>query len=187
MKQWRMRTTLMVSLLAVSLGLTVTCLLIIRFSVEQEIRKGLNSDLDHSLSTFRNTASQRNEMLAREAALLADLPSLKDLMSTQDALTIQDGSGEFWTTSGSDFFALTTPSGKLFTYSNRGATLNGSLVEHGLQVCMANPEDACMVAFGQSLYELSIQPLYFGPRANDSQLGYVIIGYAIDHEVRRAR
>ena len=185
MKQWRMRTTLMVSLLAVSLGLTVTCLLIIRFSVEQEIRKGLNSDLDHSLSTFRNTASQRNEMLAREAALLADLPSLKDLMSTQDALTIQDGSGEFWTTSGSDFFALTTPSGKLFTYSNRGPMLNGTLVEHGVQACMVNPEDPCMVAFGQSLYELSIQPLYFGPPANGSQLGYVLIGYAIDREVAR--
>lgn len=185
MKQWRMRTTLMVSLLAVSLGLTVTCLLIIRISVEREIRKGLSSDLNHSLSTFRNTASQRDGMLAREAALLADLPSLKALMSTQDAHTIQDGSGEFWTTSGSDFFALTTPSGKLFTYSNRGPALNGSLVGHGVQACMANPEDPCMVAFGPSLYELSIQPLYFGPPANGSQLGYVIIGYAIDREVAR--
>jgi signal transduction histidine kinase len=183
MKQWRMRTTLMVSLLAVSLGLTVTCLLIIRVSVEQEIRKGLNSDLEHSLSTFRNTAGQRNEMLAREAALLADLPSLKALMSTQDAHTIQDGSGEFWTTSGSDFFALTAPNGRLFTYSNRGSALNGSLVEHGMQACMANPEDPCMVAFGQNLYELSIQPLYFGPPANGSQLGYVIVGYSIDREV----
>jgi signal transduction histidine kinase len=183
MKHWRMRTTLMVSLLAVSLGLTATCLLIIRISVQQEIRKGLDSDLDHSLSTFRNIARQRNEMLSREAALLADLPSLKALMTTQDAQTIQDGSPEFWTVSGSDFFALSSQNGRIFTHLNRGPTLDDALVSHGLQACMADLEDPCLIAFGKSLYELSIRPLYFGSPANDSQLGYVIIGYAIDHQV----
>jgi len=183
MKHWRMRTTLMVSLLAVSLGLTATCLLIIRISVKQEIRRGLDSDLSHSLSTFRNIAVQRNQMLAREAALLADLPSLKALMETQDAETIEDGSGEFWTTSGSDFFALASSTGKLFTYSNRGPTLSEQQVTLGLQACMSYPEETCMISFGNSLYELSIQPLYFGPPANGSQPGYVIIGYAIDQQV----
>jgi len=183
MKQWRMRTTLMVSLLAVSLGLTVTCLFIIRVTVQQEISKSLQADLDHSLGTFRNQANQRNRMLGREAALLADLPSLKNLMSTQDAITIQDGSQVFWADSGSDFFALTAMSGKLFTYSNRGPKLSNASVTSGLQACMASGEEACMMAFGQSLYELSIQPLYFGPPENGSYLGYVIIGYAVDRQV----
>jgi signal transduction histidine kinase len=185
MKQWRMRTTLMVSLLAVSLGLTATCLLIIRISVQQEIRKGLDSDFDHSLSTFRNISRQRNEMLSREAALLADLPSLKSLMTTQDAHTIQDQSHEFWTISGSDFFALSSQNGNLFTHLNRGPALDDALVSRGLQACMGDPEEPCLITFGQSLYELSIRPLYFGSPANDSQLGYVIIGYAIDHQVAR--
>jgi signal transduction histidine kinase len=185
MKHWRMRTTLMVSLLAVSLGLTATCLLIIRISVQQEIRKGLDSDLDHSLSTFRNIARQRNQMLSREAALLADLPSLKALMTTRDPKTIQDGSPEFWTVSGSDFFALASQNGALLTHLNRGPALNDALVSRSLQACMVDPEEPCMIAFGQSLYELSIRPLYFGSPANDSQLGYVIIGYAIDHQVAR--
>src|ERR1700685_1055672 len=101
MKLWPMPTTLMVSLLAVSLGLTATCLLIIRVSVQQEIRKGLESDLEHSFSTFRNISRQRNEMVSREAGLLPDLPTLKSLMATQHPQTIQDGSPEFWTTSGS--------------------------------------------------------------------------------------
>jgi signal transduction histidine kinase len=183
MKQWRMRTTLMVSLLAVSLGLTFTCLFIIRVTVQQEISKSLQADLSHSLTTFRNLANQRNHMLGREAALLADLPSLKALMSTQDAHTIQDGSHEFWATSGSDFFALTTTNGTLFTYSNRGPKLSDVSVTRGLQACMAYAEEACMIAFGQSLYELSIQPLYFGPPENGSYLGYVIIGDAIDRQV----
>ncbi len=173
----------MVSLLAVSLGLTVTCLFIIRLTVRQEISKSLQADLDHSLITFRNQANQRNRMLGREAALLADLPSLKNLMSTQDAYTIQDGSHVFWTDSGSDFFALTAMNGKLFTYSNRGPKLNNASVTRGLQACMTSGEEACMIAFGQSLYELSIQPLYFGPPENGSYLGYVIIGYAVDRQV----
>ena len=183
MKLWRMRTTLMVSLLAVSLGLTATCLLIIRVSVQQEIRKGLDSDLNHSLSTFRNIARQRKEMLSREAALLADLPSLKALMTTQDAHTIQDQSKEFWNISGSDFFALSSQDGNLYAHFNRGPELDNALVSRGLQACMVDPEQSCLIAFGQSLYELSIRPLYFGSPANDSQLGYVIIGYAIDHRV----
>jgi signal transduction histidine kinase len=178
-----MRTTLMVSLLAVSLGLTATCLLITQISVKQEIRKGLDSDLSHSLSTFRNISRQRNEMLSREAALLADLPSLKSLMTTQDAHTIQDQSQEFWTISGSDFFALSSQNGNLFAHLNRGPALNDALVSRGLLDCMVDPEEPCLIAFGQSLYELSIRPLYFGSPANNSQLGYVIIGYAIDHQV----
>jgi len=185
MKQWRMRTTLMVSLLAVSLGLTATCLLIIRVTVQQEIRKGLTSDLDHSLSIFRNIARQRNEMLAREAALLADLPSLKALMTTQDAQTIQDGSFEFWTVSGSDFFALAGQNGRLVTHLNRGPALDDALVARSLQACIGGPDEACLVAFGPSLYELSARPLYFGSPANDSKLGYVIIGYAIGPQVAR--
>jgi len=174
-----MRTTLMVSLLAVSLGLTATCLLIIRVSVQREIRKGLESDLIHSFSTFRNISRQRNEITTREAGLLADLPYLKALMATQDAHTIQDGSPEFWTLSGSDFFALVSQSGKVFTHLNHGNTLDDGQVERGLQACMADLDEPCMIAFGSSLYELSIQQLYFGSPANDSRLGYVVIGYAI--------
>ena len=173
----------MVSLLAVSLGLTATCLLIIRVSVQQEIRKDLDSDLEHSLGTFRNIARQRNRMLAREAALLADLPSLKALMTAPDLHTIQDGSEEFWNISGSDFFALSSIGGKLLTHWNRGPALSDGLIAPGLRACMDNAEDSCMIAFGQSLYEISIQPLYFGPPASGSQLGYVVLGYAIDHQV----
>jgi signal transduction histidine kinase len=183
MKQWRMRTTLIFALLAMSLGLTATCLLIIRVSVQQEIRKALNSDLDRSLTAFRNIAHQRNTMLAREAALLADLPSLKALMATQDAQTIQDGSKEFWQVSGSDFFALADQSGKVFTYSSKGNPLNEAAVKQEVQACLAGPDVPCMITIGPRVYVLAMQPLYFGPQANQSELGYVIIGYAIDDQV----
>jgi signal transduction histidine kinase len=180
-----MRSALMVALLAVSLGPTAICLLIIRFSVQQEIRKGLNADLGHSLNTFRNMSDQRKRMLAREAALLADLPSLKALMATQDKRTIEDGSAPFWSTSGGDFFALASASGEVFTYSNRGVELHDGEVKQGLAACMAHRNEICTIAFNERLYELSIQPLYFGPPGNDSQLGYVAIGYEMDAKVAR--
>jgi signal transduction histidine kinase len=180
-----MRSALMVALLAVSLGPTAMCLLIVRFSVQQEIRQGLDADLGHSLNTFRNMSDQRKQMLAREAALLADLPSLKALMATQDKGTIEDGSAPFWSTSGGDFFALASASGEVFTYSNRGAALHDGEVKQGLAVCMAHRDDICTIAFNERLYELSIQPLYFGPPGNDSRLGYVVIGDEIDAKVAR--
>ena len=92
---------------------------------------------------------------------------------------------EFWTISGSDFFALSSANGKLLTHSNRGPALSDDLIAPGVQACMAYSEDPCMIAFGQSLYELSIKPLYFGPPANGSQLGYVVLGYEIDRQVAR--
>jgi signal transduction histidine kinase len=180
-----MRSALMVALLAVSLGPTAICLLIIRLNVQQEIRKGLDADLGHSLNTFHNMSDQRKQMLAREAALLADLPSLKALMATQDKRTIEDGSAPFWSTSGGDFFALASASGEVFTYSSRGTTLHDGEVKQGLVACMAHRTEICTIAFDERLYELSIQPLYFGPPGNDSQLGYVVIGYAIDAKVAR--
>ncbi len=185
MKRWRMRTTLMVSLLAASLGLTAMCLLIIRFGVGQEIQRRLDADISHSLNTFHNVADQRNQMLSREAALLADLPSLKALLATQDGQTIQDASSTFWVTSGSDFFALAATDGRIFTYSNHGALLDQSRVQKGIDDCMANSRSNCLVAFGDRLYQLSLQPLYFGPASNGSQLGWVVIGYAVDHGVAR--
>jgi len=175
----------MVALLATSLGFTAICLLIIRLNVQQQIREGLVSDLQHSLVTFQNIERQRNEMLSREAALLGDLPSLKALMATQDVRTIQDGSLEFWKVSGSDFFALANPEGDLLTHSNRGEQLPKTIVEQGVQDCLRDPTDTHVIALGNNLYEVSAQPLYFGPVANKSQLGFVIIGYAVDQRVAR--
>src|SRR6202012_5363525 len=70
-----------------------------------------------------------------------------------------------------------------FTYSNRGPKLSQAPVIRGLQAFTHSGEDTCMIAFEHNLYELSIQPLYFGPPENGSYLGYVIVGYAIDRQV----
>ncbi len=191
MQQWHMRTTLMVSLLALSLGLTAMCVLVVRIHVGQQIRTSLTSDLDHSLTTFENLEAQRNQMLAREAALLADLPSLKALLASQDPPTIEDGSGEFWRVSGSDLFALADAEGRLV--ASEGVSLKpGAPQLRSLDQCLRHPGEAQIVALNAGprtktgnpqIYEVAAQPVYFGPAVSGSRLGYVLIGYAVGHQL----
>src|ERR1700743_3847184 len=185
MDRLRMRTTLLIPLLVLSFGCTLLSLLVIRTIVEQQTQTNLASDLQHSVKTYRNFQHQQRELLARESALLADLPSLKSLMTTYDQRTIEDGGVEFWQVSGSDFFALLDQSGKLIAAYNRGPALNRSGVTRGLEVGL-HKSDPALLALDDRIYEISTQPLYFGPKEHGTLLGFVAVGYSIDEHVARA-
>jgi signal transduction histidine kinase len=180
----RLRTTLLIPLLLLSFGGTVVSLLILSTIVQQQVRANLASDLQHSVKTYQNLARQRRELLARESALLADLPSLKALM-TADTRTIVDGGAEFWQTSGSDLFALLDRNGKLVVSYNRGTALNRVHVEQALEGGLQRSDEPILLACDGRLYELSIQPLLFGAKDRNSQLGFVAVGYAVDERVAR--
>jgi signal transduction histidine kinase len=185
MDRLRMRTTLLIPLLVLSFGCTLLSLLVIRTIVQQQTQTNLASDLQHSVKTYRNFQHQQRELLARESALLADLPSLKSLMTTYDQRTIEDGGVEFWQVSGSDFFALLDQSGQLIAAYNRGPALNRSGVAHGLTVGL-HVSDPVLLALNDRIFEISTQPLYFGPKEHGTLLGFVAVGYAIDEHVARA-
>src|ERR1700727_2739467 len=184
MDRLRMRTTLLIPLLILSFGCTLLSLLVIRTIVEEQTQTNLASDLQHSVKTYRNLQRQRHELLARESALLADLPSLKSLMTTYDQRTIEDGGVEFWQVSGSDFFALLDQNGKLIAAYNRGPVLNRLEVAQGLEVGFRTP-DPVPLALDDRIYEISTQPLYFGPKEHGTLLGYVAVGYALDEHIAR--
>ncbi|MCU1250203.1 MAG: integral rane sensor signal transduction histidine kinase [Edaphobacter sp.] len=186
MDRLRMRTTLLIPLLILSFGCTVLSLLVIRTIVQQQTQTNLASDLQHSVKTYRNFQHQQRELLARESALLADLPSLKSLMTTYDQPTIEDGGVEFWQVSGSDFFALLDQEGRLIVAYNRGPALDRSRVAKGLEIGLHKPEEPVLLAIGDRIYEISTQPLYFGPREHGTLLGFVAVGYSIDEHVARA-
>lgn len=185
MNKLRMRTTLLIPLLLLSVGGTVVSLLVIRTIVQQQVRIILSSDLRRSVKTYQNIQRQRRELLFRESALLADLPSLKALMTTRDIATIEDAGAEFWQVSGSDFFALLDANGKLVAVYNRGPSLKHGVVERGLEIRLPRPEEPLLLPIGGHLYEISTQPLFFGARAEGSRLGFVAVGYAVDEQVAR--
>ncbi|ADW67666.1 ATP-binding protein [Granulicella tundricola] len=182
-----MRSLLLVSLLALSFGLTAVSLVAVRFTLHRQIQRDLSSDLQHSVDTFLNLENQRREMLARETALLADLPSLKALMTTQDARTIQDGGKDFWEISGSDLFQLYDRSGHLVASYRRGLTDTGKPgsgeTDAALHEAIELPDQPGTLPIGGKLYEVVAQPLSFGSRVDGTFLGYVVLGSAIDQRV----
>jgi hypothetical protein len=181
----RMRTKLLLCLLTVSFGLTALSLVVIRTSLQRHTRERLNSDLSNSLNTFQNLQAQRREMLRREAALLADLPSLKALMTSGDTRTIQDGGVEFWKVSGSDFFALVRPDGRVQALYDDAPAGDRTAVENQLRNALSSSVQHTYLLDHGRLYESFFEPLYFGRRTNGTLLGYVAMGYEINDSVAR--
>ena len=185
MDRLRMRTTLLVPLLVLSLGWTLLSLLIIRTIVLRQIRANIASDLQHSLSTFQNLEQQRRELLMRESTLLADLPTLKALMTAHDTRTVEDAGADFWRISGSDFFALLATDGTVVAAFNNGPPANKESLQQQMLGCVSHPERSSIIFQGGHLYELAVQPLFFGDRAMGSPLGFVAVGYVINEAVAR--
>lgn len=179
----KMRTKLLLALLSVSFGLTAAILFVIRTNLEYQIRVRILDDLNSSVNTFHNLEEQRQQMLLHDTALLADLPTLKALMTSADRRTIRDGGEEFWRVSGSDLLALADAGGGTVALYNDGAPLNEAVAGAALQQAIRRSADFEYLVVDGRLYEISIQPLYFGPIASGTRLGYVVSGFEINQRV----
>src|SRR5206468_12293774 len=109
----RMRTKFLLSMLLISASLTSTSLLLVRHSIQRQVRKEIFADLQNSVATFRNFQRERELTLTHAADLLADLPNLRALMTTQHDATIQDASRDLWRLAGSDLFLLADRTGRV--------------------------------------------------------------------------
>ena len=85
MLKLRMRTKFLLSMLLISAGLTCTSLLLVRHSVQKQVRREIFADLRNSVSTFQNFQRERELTLMHSAELMADLPP-----STQVAWSLHD-------------------------------------------------------------------------------------------------
>jgi len=54
MAKLRMRTKFLLSMLLISAGLTCTSLLLVRRSVQSQVKRGIFADLHNSVGTFQN-------------------------------------------------------------------------------------------------------------------------------------
>ncbi len=185
MRPWRMRTMLLVSLVALALAMTAIFLAMARFTVERQARADLTLDMQHSLQTFRNLQAQRQRLLLRESSLLSELPTLKATMTTSDRRTIQDNGVQFWKLSGEDFFALSSPEGHLDAFYNTGAPLSRDNVELVLRAAINSPGSLQLLASDGRLFEISSQPLTFGSGEQMTGLGYVTTGYEFTEKIAR--
>jgi len=181
----RLRTKFLLSMVVVSAALTFTTLLVVRRTVQQEVRLGIERDLENSVSAFRNFQKQREVTLERSAALLADLPNVRALMTTHDPATIQDASRDLWKLAGSDLLLLADSSGKVMALQ---ATPPEITVRQGQDFFpqVASREETRHWWYVEGhLYEVFLQDIYFGPASGRQVLGYLLLGYEIDDRVAR--
>jgi signal transduction histidine kinase len=176
----RMRTTLLLFFLSVSLGLTAASLVIVGAVLRQQIRNSIVSDLQHSVATFQNLQVQRRAMLRRQASLLADLPNLKSLMTADDERTIRDGGVAFWRLSGCDFFSLADRRGRVVALYNINPIRDQAGVIRQVAGAIDQADTPHYLSFDGKLFEVFSEPFYFGSEVSGTLLGYVTIGYWID-------
>jgi signal transduction histidine kinase len=183
MMKLRMRTKFLLSMLLISAGLTWTSLLLVRRTVQAQVKKSIFADLHNSVSTYQNFHRERELTLTHLAELLADLPNLRALMTTQHEATIQDASTDLWRLAGSDLFVLADRTGKVVALHTATPGFSREMAQQSLNR-PSNQEGSGQWWFGaQHLYQVFLKPIYSGPAAENELLGYLVIGYEIDDSV----
>ena len=181
----RLRTKFLLSLLAISAGLTTATLLIVRYSVQKRVRSGIEQELRNSVNTYQSFERQRQETLTRSAQLLANLPNVRALMTTGDEPTIQDGSRDVWRQSGSDLLIMANRSGKVLGLQTSTTGLNRELAQPLLRRSLAKQEAQDWWFGAGHLYEIWIQTIYFGAPAENRTIGFLVVGHEIDQQAAR--
>ena len=168
MLKLRMRTKFLLSMLLISAGLTCTSLLLVRHSVQKQVRREIFADLRNSVSTFQNFQRERELTLTHSAELLADLPNLRALMTTQHEATIQDASSGSMAAGGQRSFCPGRPdwpSGRAAHRVSRPDPRDGAKV---VAATLSDEGSGHWWFGGQHLYEVFLQPIYFGPAEETS-------------------
>src|ERR1700678_1312557 len=184
-----LRTKFLLSMAAVSAALTFTTLLVVRHTVQQEVRLGIQRDLENSVSAFHSFQQQREVTLERSAALLADLPEVRALMTTNDPATIQDASRGLWHLAGSDLLLLADSSGKVMALQAAPPEISlrqeQDFFPQVVSNLLSSAETRHWWYVEGHLYEVFLQDIYFGPASDHQVLGYLLLGYEIDDRVTR--
>jgi signal transduction histidine kinase len=189
MRGTRLRTKFLLSMVLVSAALTFTTLLVVQYTVRQEVRLGIERDLENSVSAFRSFQQQRERTLERSAALLADLPDVRAQMTTHHPATIQDASRGLWQLAGSDLLMLADASGKMMALQAAPREITLREAQEFFPVVL--PQDGLRDEtrhwwyVAGHLYEVFLKEIYFGPASERHVLGYLLLGYEIDDAVAR--
>jgi signal transduction histidine kinase/CheY-like chemotaxis protein len=181
----RLRTKFLLSLLAITAGLSSATLLIVSYSVQKRVRENIREDLRNSVDIYQGFEQQREATLKRSAQLLANLPNVRAMMTTQDSATIQDASADVWNLSGSDLMVFANRSGDLVAMRTKTTTFERAAAQQFMHGSLEREEPRCWWFGGGHLYEVWIQPIYFGAESKDSTLGYLAVGHEIDERAAR--
>ena len=172
-------------MLLITAGLTATSLLVVRHSVESNVRDGIVQNLGNSVLTFQNFQHDREVILTRSAELVADLPITRAIMTAPDPATIQDASRDVWQLTGSDLLVLANRNAQVVALHTKSPGFTQEAAQQYFQRSL-HEENSSHWWFGDHhLYQTFVQPVYFGSRTEGPLLGFLIIGYEIDDRLAR--
>lgn len=178
-----LRTRFLMSLALISALLTSATLLLVRQRVLIHVRDEIDQTLRNAVVTFESLQKQRESTLETSAALLATLPPLKAVMTSQDEVTIQDASTTFWNLSGSQLLVLADRWGKVVAIHSAVAAFSGKEAQEAVRGSLARGESHVWW-FGQGhLFEVFMQPIYFGSAETTAPMGLLAVGYDIGDQV----
>jgi signal transduction histidine kinase/ActR/RegA family two-component response regulator len=181
----RLRTKFLLSLLAITAGLSSATLLIVSYSVQRRVRESIREDLRNSVDVYESFERQRVATLRRSTQLLANLPNVRAMMTTEDSATIQDASADVWNLSGSDLMVFADRSGNVVAMRANTTSFQRAAAQEFMQRSLQKQEPRDWWYGGDNLYEVWIQPIYFGAESKDSTLGYLAVGHEIDEHAAR--
>jgi signal transduction histidine kinase len=176
----RLRTKFLFSLLAISAGLTAATLLIVSYSVRKRVRENIREEVRNSVITYQSFQLQQEDSLTRSAALLANLPNVRALMTTEDAATIEDASADVWKLSGSDLLVLANRTGNVVALRANSSGLDPATAQGLLRQSLDRNESKGWWFGGGHLYEVCIQPIYFGAPSRNMTVGLLAVGHEVN-------
>jgi signal transduction histidine kinase/CheY-like chemotaxis protein len=181
----RLRTKFLLSLLAISAGLTAATLLVVSYSVQNRLRESIREELRNSVDTYKSFEKQREATLARSAELIANLPNVRALMTTEDMATIQDASADVYKLSGSDLLVLANRAGTVAGLRTSTSGLDRSSAQELLRRSLDRGESRAWWFGAGHLYEVWIQPIYFGAPSQNTIIGLLAVGDEVNEEAAR--
>jgi signal transduction histidine kinase/CheY-like chemotaxis protein len=179
MRSLRLRTKFLLSVLATTAGLSAATLAVVRYGIERQVRASMQDELRNSIRTYQSFARQREESLTRSAELLANLPNVRALMTTDDVPTIQDASANIWQLSGSDLLVLADRGGKLEALCGNSG-FSREVAQAQLRESLQNAKSQDWWFGDGHLYQVSIQPIYFGPASQENLSGLLAVGHEVN-------
>jgi signal transduction histidine kinase/CheY-like chemotaxis protein len=181
----RLRTKFLLSLLAISAGLTAATLVIVSYSVRKRVGENIREDVRNSVTNYQSFQAQQEESLARSAVLLANLPNVRALMTTEDKATIEDASGDVWKLSGSDLLVLANRTGNVVALRASSSGLDSGTAQGLLRHSLDRSESKDWWFGGGHLYEVWIQPIYFGSPSQNMTVGLLAVGHEVNQRAAR--
>ncbi len=185
MTRTRLRTRFLLSMVLITAGLTAMSLLVVRHSVQNQVRAEIVQDLRNSVTTFQNFQHDREVMLTHSAELVAYLPITRSIMTSHDPATIQDASKDVWTLTGSDLLVLVDRNGRVVGLHTKSVGLTPEAAQKDFERSLTEEGSSHWWFGSHHLYQTFMQPIYFGSKTEGPLLGFLIIGYEIDDRLAR--